>query len=484
MWPPLIQVRVVVYSSLHSQNLVLNDFMNQESDLPLLSYLPNKVFVATLRMGRDYLTCNAQIGESTRVARVRENNMLDSTVGIADLQLCSMSRSAGHLLRVISLLWRSLICGDGEPDLVWANPASSIPLRVHSFATILHLVGTTSLYLAKNGVTQVDGSSKWNFAVQGRILALLFDEGKLFGQQAIEKFDETYWGSSEVRRSTSGSPPSKKSLPKRRGHVRQTFELGNDITPRATPSSSVSNFPSTAGDLATLPKPWRADAAGLPWPFEIEFGIAQNVGDIMEPPQQDVKLDTKFDFQSFLRAAAASSDEEVDINMKSRGEGSKYIVGKVPAKALIQAYGGIPIGSNRRYMTVPASTLSTIPEQGDDAFNFAESNETTTTQHEKSVNGPQDYIESDVVASLLTRSTKQMRRPRVAKVSSSNAPAENMQRPEENQNGSTPRTGLVPTSDDEVTTMGDEFLDRWSVGIWYVSINFYAFENISRADSR
>lgn len=426
--------------------------------------------MATLRMGRDYLTCNAQAGQNTRVARVGEKNMLDATIGIADLQLCAMSRSAGHLLRIMPLLWRSLICGDGEPDLVWANPAASIPLRVHSFATILHLVGTSSLYLAQNGVTQVDGTSKWNFVVQGRVLALLFDESKLFGQQAGEKFDESHWLSSEVWKPTNGSPPSKKAPPKRRGHVRQTFELGNDIAPRAAPSSSVANFVSNAGDLATLPKPWRADSAGLPWPFEIEFGTSRDVGDLTASLKPDVKRDTKFDFQSFLRAAAASSDVEVEINVKPGSDRSKSFVERGgPAKALMQAYGGLPTGSNRRYMTLPANTLSTIPELGDDTLNFVESNDTTSTQHENSVKCLQ-ASENNVVASLPTRSTRQMRRPRVAKGVSLCLPAENEQTPTETQNSSTPLAGLVPTSDDDVTTMGDAFLDRLSVGIWYVCI--------------
>jgi hypothetical protein len=467
MSPPMIQVRVVVHSSLHSQNLVLNDVMNQECDLPLLSYLPNKVFMATLRMGRDYITDNTQVGQSARIARARENKMLDSTVAIGDLHLCSMSRSTGHLLRVMSLLWRSLICGDGEPDLSWANPAASIPLRVHSFASILHLVGTTSLYLAKNGVTQVDGTSKWNFVLLGRVLALLFDEKKLFGKQAVEKFDDTYWYSAEVLRPTGGSPPSKKSPPKRRGHVRQTYELGNDIAPRAASSSSVSNFPSTAGDLATLRNPRRTETTGTPRSIEIEFGTTQDVEDKVRP-KPDVKLDTKSDFQRFLRAATVSSDEEVDVNLKSEGERNRSGVESAgPTMALIQAYGGISAGSNRRYMTVPATTLSTILEQGDDAFRFAESNETQITQGGK-ISPSSDVLQhsddGDWVTSLSKRSTRQMRRPRVTKGGSLNNEAEKQLAPKEAQNAATPRTGLVPTSEDEVKTMGDAFLDIWSLG--------------------
>ena len=130
-----------------------------------MSYLPNKVFMATLRMGREYLASNASFIPSKRIAHAREESLVEPTIAITDHQVCTVPRSTGHLLRIMPLLWRSLICGDGEPDLIWANPGASIPLRVHSFATILHLVGATSLYMSKNGVTQVDGTSKWNVVV-------------------------------------------------------------------------------------------------------------------------------------------------------------------------------------------------------------------------------------------------------------------------------------------------------------------------------
>lgn len=467
---------MVVFSSLHSQNIALNDFMNQESDLPLLSYIPNKVFMATLRMGRDFLSSNAQYDQFTRLSRERENQLLDSTVAIADLQLCAMSRSTGHLWRVMSLLWRSLICGDGEPDLVWANPAASIPLRVHSFASILHLVGTTSLFLAKNGANQVDGVSKLNFVVLGRVLALLFDEKKLFSRQAFEKFDDQYWCSADVRKSGGGSPPSKQSLPtKRKGHIRQTYELGNGIAPRTSqPSSFISNFSSTAGDLATLSKPEKTDATSAPWSFADEFGTPHVVQ--VHLKKSDVKIDSKYDFQSFLRAAAASSSDEADID---RNVGSRRRANGVagPTKSLIQAYGGIAGSGNRRYMTVPATTLSTILEQGDDAsvrhdsfndtegnsaFSNAERDDTFLAQGSNrlpEVGAGRISDDGDLVSGVSQRSTKQMRRPRVTKGGSLDAETMKKLTPRASQ---TDFARLVPTSDDDVTTMGDAFLDRLS----------------------
>jgi hypothetical protein len=409
--------------------------------------------MATLRMGRDYL--NSQSLQQSRISRALENKMLDSTVALADLQLCPMSKLSSHLFRAMSVLWRCLICGDGEPDLIWANPASSIPLRVHSFATILHLVGTTSLYMAKCGVTQLDGTSKFNFVTLGRVLALLFDERKLFGQQAIEKFDEHHWFSPVMMGTASSSPVSKKSPPKRRGHIRQTYELGNDIVPAAA-TSIVSSFPSTAGDLATIVKPERTDLMGLPWNFEIEFETSRVT---VVPPKPDVKLDTKSDFQSFLRAAEASYDEEISVSAPAR---TLQDAGVADSKALIQAYGGLTGGINRRYMTVPASLLPTILEQGDEAPQAADGHG-AKQDSALSVSGhPQERVDSDNGQHVQPSSTKQMRRPRVTKGGSLDVETEKQLSSKETRSDVQVSLGRVLASEDDMKTMGDAFLDKLS----------------------
>ena len=95
-----------------------------------------------------------------------------------------------------------MTCGIGEPSILWAAPDALIPLRLNAFASLLHVVSSTSHHMAKTGLRLLDGDTKWNisgmhvlfkyyhsltrqtlinFAVLSKTLSLLFDEFKLFG---------------------------------------------------------------------------------------------------------------------------------------------------------------------------------------------------------------------------------------------------------------------------------------------------------------
>lgn len=415
--------------------------------------------MATLRMGREYLASNASFIPSKRIAHAREESLVEPTIAITDHQVCTVPRSTGHLLRIMPLLWRSLICGDGEPDLIWANPGASIPLRVHSFATILHLVGATSLYMSKNGVTQVDGTSKWNVVVLGRVLALMFDERHLFGDQAVEKFDEKHWLALAERSSGGNSPPLRKSQPKRRGHVRQTYDLANEIGPSRLSSSIVSNFPSTAGDLVTLPKRVQPEKDEVSGAFEIDISRSDD-SDEPPSPKREVKVDSKADFQSFLRSANASLDDDIDKpEVGSSGRRSKGAGGSAAANAFAQALGGIAAGSKSRFMTAPSTTLSTILEGGDDSSsNFADVSESPIRQ-KTSVDIVQDSTaDDDVVSTVPNRPTIKFRVPKT-KGGSLNLEADKRLKGGVSKTDTAAKTPKVPKSAEEVEKLGDAFLD-------------------------
>jgi hypothetical protein len=320
--------------------------------MPNLSHAPNKAFVSTLRMGRDFLGSNAVIRPNRKI-RPMEDKMIESAIDITKPELCALPRTSLHLWRVMPALWRSLVCGsDGEPDLVWANPSAPIPLRVHCFATILHLLGAASMYMSKNGATQVDGVSKWNVVTLGRVLALIFDEQKLFGPQAAEAFDPETWKTTAEKEAEV--KPGKAAAKKRR-HVRQTYDLFNDMPPRddsetfdslslsfGSPSSRTTQVEtkSTGGSLS--------DMAGMKGQFNFEHPDGPSTR------SRDVKIDSKNDFQSALRAAA--SDDDFD---RPESDGAEA------AQAMIQAFSGIGGGSSRRWMTAPSRGLSTIRESDD-----------------------------------------------------------------------------------------------------------------------
>lgn len=466
-----------MFSSLHAQNVTLSDFLNQETDIPLVSQLPNKVFMSTLRMGRDYLLSNSDLESGHNKFHSLDERLMESTIAITDHQLCPVSQSASHILRIMSRLWRSLVCGNGEPNLAWSNPGTACPLRTHAFATIVHLVGATSLYLAKNGLTQVDSTKKWNVVTFGRVLALLFNEGSLFGSQSVEKFDEAYWSTPEALNPSpvKQKSPAKKSVPKRRRHFRNNYDLFNDMPPREAPKShSTEMLCSTAGDLATPPQK-RAVLTMAALSASKPDSLCHDYDP--DSPKRERRVDSKMDFQQAFRAANSGADGDlhssqpdtlatiksengtddstgISTSQTTRNGGSTGNAGK----AFVQAFGDVA-GNGRRWMTAPTNILLTIPESengddSDDDLNVSGNDTLSSTLAEFA----HPAIDGDVADDLEKRDVvkqppKQMRRPR--------RPAKQSDEPVETitEDIGPPTTPLLLTSDDDIETKGTAFLD-------------------------
>jgi hypothetical protein len=411
--------------------------------MPNMSYAPNKAFVSTLRMGRDFLGSNAVI-RPNRKSRPIEDKMLESAIDITKPQLCALPRASLYLWRVMPVLWRSLICGsDGEPDLVWANPSAPIPLRVHCFATILHLLGAASMYMSKNGVTQVDGVSKLNVVTLGRVLALIFDEQKLFGPQATEAFDPETWKTPTEKEAEV--KPGKAAAKKRR-HVRQTYDLFNDMPPRDDPETfdSLSLSLGSPSSLNTQVETKRQ------FNFEAPDGTSTR--------SRDVKIDSKNDFQSALRAAA--SDDDFD---RPESDGAEA------AQAMIQAFSGIGGGSTRRWMTAPSRGLSTIRETSDDSESFG-NNTRDNVGSSLTENSETDSFDSKLVFNGPKRNVKQMRVPKLQKSATLNPTTMAALKPEPQEFNSIDSPNTLPRSDEEIENAGTAFLDviGKNLGIRYV----------------
>lgn len=469
----------------------MSDFLNQETDIPLLSQLPNKVFMSTLRMGRSYLANNTGIESNHNKFHSLDERLLESTIAITDNQLCSVSRSTGHILRILSRLWRTLICGNGEPNLAWANPGTSTALRVHSFATIVHLVGVTSQYLAKNGQTQLDGSKKWSVAVFGRIVALLFNEGTLFGSRAIEAFDEVYWSSPEAmnRTTVKRNSPTKKTLPKKRRHFRNNYDLFNDMPPRdiPKPTETIEIISSTAGDLASPPQK-RALVPGL----ILSSDRLERYDDLVAAKEERKQVDSKLDFQQAFRAANVEADTDVHPSTSSIDSTAMSMKGMVVSedddpsvqtnhatkggassgKAFVQAFGDVS-GGSRRWMTAPTNILLTIPESehGDDSDNELQGTDISlainVVESQKGPQYTQKHDGSDEIVTGVTKQTKQMRRPR-RPLKESTVDTDLSAAAKDNDPSETP---LLLTSEDEIFTKGSAFLDTIgaSIGMRYVA---------------
>ena len=468
-------MRVVVHSSLHAQNDVLSEFLSEEPDLPS-SLSQNNInnFLFTAQMHRSSLVQAVEVARKKKDS-ILEEHLVQATISTTDPHLCSVPSSSPFLMRTMSILWRQFICGYGQPDLVWANPASVIPLRIHSFASMLHLLGGACLHLAKNGATQLDGKGKLNITTLGRVIALLFDEGKLFGRQAFEAVEEDY-----LDKLSAGQPasPNRKS-PNRRGrHVRNTLDLYNQIQEVRNQESGGDRdiISSIAGELVSSVAPSRRpkepeergiDLFGEMKALETswERGSPSMLQGNVEK-KEDVKIDSKSDFQSALRAAVASSDEDFD-RVQSGGTGA------AAAHAMISAYSNLPSGSSRMWMTAPAAgrSLSTIRE-------FDEADESSEMLREDSEELPTPLVtklesspaDNDNAIAKQKKGVRQFRIPNFDKDKreKDKTDVETSSTSASIQSSST--VASIPASDDEIETAGLPFLEviGKSLGMGYV----------------
>jgi hypothetical protein len=448
------QVRVVVHSSLHTQNPTLSEFFTQGPDVPI-PLKPSDV--SFLRKGRDEILHRLNTANSLQPVpkpRYEVDKLLISTIDLSNSSMCSISDSSGHLVRVILLLWKIIVSGTGEPDLAWANPASTIPLRVQSFATLLQLLGSSSRYFSKRGVTQLDGTNKWSIVTLGRVIALLFDEGALFGEQAEEAFDKEAYasvrdpdgGSAKKPVSEKAENPKKAPAEKRRRHVRSKYEffnngslesgehqssddfllgaasslhVGSSLLGRSgddfkSRSRTMPAFPSSTDSLA------KAAAALDAFDEKNETEAAKTVSDeaakIQIDPedfQLDLEMDSVSDFRSALQVGSIEADGNDQLYEGPASSGASAAI------AMIRAFSGTPLGS-RRWMTAPAPNLATITEayDGDEEGDPNVKREELPAPEARKLRGPLDSLDTELFLRPTGSSVKQMRVPKTKKSAS------------------------------------------------------------------
>jgi hypothetical protein len=410
------------------------------------------VFLSKLRMGRDFLTSNIETIGARRPSSL-EVKLFESVLNIVKSQVCPITHSYGHVIRIIPTLWRTLLCGAGEPDLTWANPAAPIPLRLHTFATILQLLGGVSLYLQKNGVMQVDGVTKWNIVALARVVALLFDEGSLFGKQSTEAFDKEKWAREFEDPSESDKIPTpasnnQSSVQRRKRHVRNNLEILDILLP---PKAGNNKGKSNTDQKSSLYASAVDDSV-------IKTRSAATLSSHSATKKMDLKLDSKSDFQSALRAAAAAEDDFDHIET----DGAKT------AKAMIQAFGGA--SGSRRWMTAPVRALSTISEaeDGDDLDGAMEAAAQSASPSPlvPITEVGKEQLDTTIRRAAPKRAVKQMRIPKsLKKQGEENTPVE---RP--SAITSETRQTSLPRTDREIESAGTAFLDviGKELGIRYV----------------
>jgi hypothetical protein len=400
-----------VHSSIHAQNAILNEFLGQGLDTSI-NTKSNNMLSKMLRLSREELLQRSSVSPS--LFQSDSNHDADrlqiSVVDIAKGSMCPVSVVSDHLVRVVNHLWRAIVFGCGEANPRWANPGAFLPLRVQAFATLLQVLGSTSVFFSKRGLAQLDGSGKWNLILLSRILAVAFDEGELFGISAEESLDDRFL-SLFRERAKSGI-----SKDKRRKHVRSRFEFLNDSS---TDSDETVDAPSSA-DFVGINRAFRGlDSQNFPaaaFTASSSSVIASGGSDDGEsgsstvPGKEWIKVDSVTDFRSALKVGLGEMNDNTSIFDGSR-------TGSIAAMSLVKAFSG-PQGVNRRWMTAPAPGLATIREDGDDGGDESTNAITELPSTTRIIKGPLDSVDTELFVKPANSPVKQMRVPKVTKKSS------------------------------------------------------------------
>jgi hypothetical protein len=473
--PILLQVRIAVQSSLHAQNPTLSEFFSQETGIVKSprGLLKGKEIIPLKNMSREEIY--ESFGDETAIMSqppASHNNtpydmdkLLISTVDISKPSLCSVSDISSNLLRILLQLWKIGIAGTVESDLSWANPNSIIPLRIHAFATMLQLLGSSTLFLSKRGATQLDGTKKWTLISLSRVLALVFDEGTIFGDQAGESLDGVFFADSKTHSKVTAASNEKDELSpksatsdKKRRHVRSNFEfLNNSETMGGTkttrnrsasvdnsdffgPSGIVFSGPSDALDhLQTSPdrKGESSPRKSLQRSSLARSKSADAVHNTLFDPTPP-KIDSVFDFKNALEASYRESENSCDEPLiGGSGESNSVTAtnsGEAAAQAMIKAFSG-PVTGRRRWMTAPAPNLATIAEDSDATADVS------AYKAEAERLGPLDSMDTELFVKKSKSKTKQMRVPNTKKTPASS-----------NKESTTGGDSSSPNKDDSIST--------------------------------
>ena len=314
----ILQVRTISLSSVHPQNRTLSKFLHSRPNFPRSLTAEEISSTSTpWNMPRADLLLKIDKERDLRQS-VSSKNILQTTIELAKSSFCPQAELSSHLLRILPLLLRASVSGEGDPSLLWANPATLIPLRLHSFASLFHTISAVTMYLAKNGVTQLDGRRQWNLVSMAYVVGMIFDEEALFASSDGPLLEDIV-------------------------DVLDFQKLGTRVKMKL-----LVPIPIQAPEPLT-----RARSESLDLPYA-----------------KEMKVDSKADFLSALRKAGSEDKGGAD---SSSLDGFSFSAtssssSNTTASGVVSGFTGTgsgPVGNRRRFMTAPSSVLATIKEDAD-----------------------------------------------------------------------------------------------------------------------
>jgi len=470
----------VVHSSIHPQNATLNEFLSRIPDaptpLPLAAGSPSSPWKLRRPELLKYIA-SAEVETELCGASDEMQKLLLFTIDVSKPSLCSAAESSSHFLRIFSQLMRTLVSGNGTPSLLWANPASVIPLRMHAFATLLQIINSVNTYMVRNGCTQLDGKSRWNLTQLGRVVAMAFDEEQLFinfDDRSGEILSVDEWEAMFIDPSFSGSNGDE-SAGVQPGHrperVRRRHSHTTDL--RGSGRGGATSEKESLGELLAALASSAGSDASEPAP-ETSVPLLDSMPEKTLPPVHEAvettsefKIDSKSDFQSNLWAGSAESSSL-----------SSSVSGSMMAQNMIKAYSGVGPSNRRKWMTAPTSGLATIQEdadQGESDFNDSARDlgaVVTSLSPERSEdkeadgNKSGDNVDTELVLRDPVTERKKMRVPRVTKTGEEEATKAKSATFDSNSLSSLSNL-TVPSTDEEIFSAGTAFLDTIGKNLGY-----------------
>ena len=473
-----LNVRTISLSSIHPQNGALEEFFNNMPKAPRC--LQGMEFCGVWKERGDEMKNRLdQIQQNFEQTEPNDTRLLQSVIEISKSSSCPQPQLTAHFVRISFQLWRSLVAGSGKPALAYANPAMSLPLRLHSFSTLLHVLNSVSSHLAKSEFTECDGSQKWSLTTMSRVVAILFDEESILLDQnglPLERCNDVFVddeepGTGKREESSADKSNDMKGLGIKSNNGMAFNGLGA-VSPRPSlflhsprpSSSSLHNLdieyvttdtssPETQSNLS--PSSTQDDillkgVSGKPAPLRTRSFSAPNAA----PNAKQLKVDTKSDFQFALTAGASSPSNT----------------------GIVSPFGALPFGpaANRRKWLGASASLATISEDHDkiDEKVDKENGMGQSVTSSDNVGDPVlDIIDTEIVLnSSKPTKVKQMRVPKIQRSIEPEEDKQDKKTIETSEDANSVGSDSVQSSKtvpnmDEIETAGTAFLD--SIGESY-----------------
>lgn len=411
-------VRSLAISSVHAQNEALACFFRKAPPRPFC--LKDRHFNGVWKLDRETIQKEVNVIQSTYKLEDMdtESDLLHLVQKLTLSSSCSQTHLVAHFIRTTFVLFRTLVSGNSEPSLAYANPALPIPLRVHSFASILHILTSVTHYLSKSEVKDANCYQKWDQAVMCHLISFLFDEESLFSDSddnPLEQFElNKYSKTVNVLKDTLAVDESLPNVDPL--EVNDSFDHSDGLI---SPSTSIS--PSSSQDDILLKGPKK------PVPLKTRSFSAPN-----KPP----KIDTKSDFQFALSMGSSPSNGSFGPSLMAAGR-----------------------GGSRRIRNGGTLLLSTISEDNDQTENDNEG--TAPSDLSGDFNNSSISLDTEIVLNNTKKSEiKQMRVPNFEQNVDIIARQSSIGSVDSTGNESASQSSMTVPDMDEIESAGTAYLDR------------------------